>query len=315
MQNKEKPTIAMLLDTEHLYGEAESRLGPLVSSLLIGGAPILLYVYFGLFVYIPVWLFAIVEVIFATRVVMKIMGRESYRMSMFKRTLYDQYSETASMMNIKTIHPDGCIEYNNGTIVYLVASFNGTCEDEVARSIELRKFITNLLGDYVADIYIQNIIISDELRKYYDKVSKFGRNESARNFIKIIDYTLSLTEDTSLVQCTIYTLRGRRSDWKDMQQQLDTACKSRTAKVYKTVYRVSDPDEINYILNTDIGTVISINDLLRNKYMTKDYGTSKVLAYDLDNSKVIEQGRSAAKPILPEQTAASFHVVYKEDEE
>ena len=313
MNKKEKPTIAMLLDTEHLYGISESRMGPLVTSLLIGGAPILLYVYFGLFMYIPVWLFIIFEVLFAIRVIMKIQGREGYRMQMFKRTLYDQYSEAASIMNIKTIHPDGCIEFNNGTILYLVASFNGTCEDEIARSIELRKFLTSMLGDYVADIYIQNVVMSDELRKYYDKVSKFGRNESAKNFIKIIDYTLSLTEDTSLVQCTIYALRGRRSDWKEMQHQLNTACKSITAKVYKTVYRVSDPDEINYILNTDIGTVISIGELLRNKYMTKDYGTSKVLAYDLDNSKVIEQGRSAVKPVLPEQTAAGFHVVYEEE--
>lgn len=316
MENKnEKPTIGMLLDIEHLYGEHESRLGPWLTSLLLGGAPILLYVYFGLFSVIPIWIFAPLEVFFIIRVIMKIQGRESYRMQIFKRQLYDEYTTSASLMNIKTIHPDGCVEYVNGTIMYLVACFNGTCEDEVRRSIDLRKLLQNLLGEYIADIYIHNITMVAELRDYYNRVNRFDKNDSAKNFIKIIDYTLSLTEDTSMVQCTIYALKGKRSDWKDMQHQINVAVKSKTAKVYKTIYRVKDPDEINSILNRDIDTTVSISELLRNKYKTRDYGSSSVLAYDLGSDKVIEQGKAAVKPVIPEQTASGFHVVYQEDKD
>lgn len=310
---KQKPTIGMLLDIEHLYGEHESRLGPLLTSLLVGGAPLLIYVYFGLFSVIPIWIFAPFELIFIVRVVMYIQGREPYRMKMFKRQLYDQYTTASSLMNVKTIYPDGCIEYLNGTIMYLVASFNGTCDDEVRRSIELRRFMQNLLGEFLADVYIHNITLSPELRDYYNRVSRFGRNDSARNFIKIIDYTLSLTEDTSMVQCTIFALKGRRSDWKDMQHQINVAVKSKTAKVYKTVYRVKDPEEIDMILCRDIDTTINVSELLRNKYKTNDYGSSSVLAYDLGDDKIIEQGKSAVKPIIPEQTASSFHVVFEEE--
>ena len=226
MNNKDnaKPTIGMLLDIEHLYGEHESRMGPLLMSLCLGGAPILIYVYFGMFEYIPIWIFAPIEVYIIIRVILKIQGRESYRMKIFKRQLYDEYSSTAQFVNIKTIHPTGCIEYVNGNIMFLVCCFNGTCEDEVRRSIDVRKLLVGLLGEYVFDVYIHNITISPELRDYYNKVSRFSKNDSAKNFIKIIDYTLSLTENTSLVQCTIFAIRGKKSDWKDIQHQITVAC-------------------------------------------------------------------------------------------
>lgn len=307
MSDKKKETIGMLLDIEHLYGEHESRLGPLLISLCLGGAPILFYVYFGLFKYIPVWLFAPIEVFIIIRVILKIQGRESYRMKIFRRQLYDEYSSTAQYVNVKTIHDSGCIEFVNGRVMFLVCCFNGTCEDEVRRSIDVRKLLTGLLGDYEFDIYIHNINVSPELREYYNKVNRFDRNDSARNFIKIIDYTLSLTENTSLVQCTIFAVRGRMSDWKDIYNQIKIACNSKAAKCYKTIYPVRDPEEITDILNRDIDSTVQIQELLRSKYATEDYGTSKVLAYDLPEDKEIVQGKEAVKPIIPKQTAHGFH--------
>lgn len=305
--NKGKPTIAMLLDIEHLYGEHESRLAPLLMSLLIGAAPILIYVYFGLFAYIPIWLFAPVEVIVIIRAILIIQGRESYRMKIFKRQLFDNYSATSQFFNIKTIHKDGCIEYVNGNIMYLVCCFNGTCDDEVRHSIDVRKLLVSLLGEYIYDVYIHNVVLSQELREYYNKVARFNKNDSARNFIKIIDYTLSLTENTSLVQCTIFAVKGKRSDWKDISTQLKLACNSKSSKCYKSIYMVNNPAEISDILNRDIDTTVQAQDLLRDKYATEDFGTSKVLAYDLPEDQEVIQGKKAIKPVIPEQTKSGFH--------
>lgn len=312
MSNK-KETIGMLLDTEHVYGQAESRLTPILLSLCLSCVPIIVYVYFGLFSIIPIWLFTPLELFVILRCVMIIQGREPYRLRIFKRRLYDEYLSSADLMNIKTIHPDGCIEYVNGTIMYLVACFNGTCENEVRRSVEVRKLMENMLEGYVFDIYIHNITMSFELREYYNKVSRFSKNDSARNFIKIIDYTLGLTNDTSMLLCTLFAVKGRRSDWKDLQHQINIACSSRVAKVYKTIYRVKSQEEINYILNRDIDTTISIAELLRSKYNTNEYGTSKVLAYDLEDDQVIVQGEQAKNPIIPEAPEESFHIAFKED--
>ena len=59
---------------------------------------------------------------------------------------------------------------------------------------------------------------------------------------------------------------------------------------------------------------MNIEDLLRKKYKTGNYNTSKVLAYDLPDDKIIEQGRRAAKPVIKQSKPTGFHVAYKEKE-
>ena len=312
MNEKEKPTIGMLLDIEHLYGEHSGRLAPWIYAMCLPGIPLLFYVYLGLFEVIPIWIAAPIFVILAIRGVMIFPGRESYRMEVFKRQLNDEYASTASLMNIKTIHPDGCIEYINGKIMYIVCCFNGTTDDEVNRSIQLRKLLEAMFGDFIADIYIHNLNDSPALRNYYNNVAAFEHNMSAKNFINMIDHTLTLTEDTSLVQCTTYCIKGTRSDWKQIKSQIDTAIGSRAARCYKNLYRVEDPDAINEVLNRNVDSVINITELLRRKYATQSYESSKVLAYDLPDDKEITQGKASIKPVIPEQTKHSFHTVYKE---
>lgn len=307
-----KPTIGMLLNINHFYGQSESRLGPTLITVCAICAPILIYVYFSLFNYIPIWLFVPFEIFFAIRMVMIIPGREGYRVNIFRRRLHDNYTPTAKLLNIKTIHEDGCIEYLNGNIMYLVCCFNNTSADVVQRSIRLRKFLTSLLGEYVFDIYIHNLVDSPALRNYYDKVQTFERNDSAVNFVKIIDHSIKKTTDGSMIQATIYAIKGKRSDWKDIKHQIDIACASSNAKVYKSVSRVNDAEVINDILNRNIDSVINIDDLLRRKYQTGDYDTSKVIAYDLPEDKIVVQGKSRQEAIIPKTKSNSFHVKFEE---
>ncbi len=314
MEEKTKPTIGMLLDIEHIYGQHESRIGPIITSLCIAGIPPCLYVYFGWFNYIPIWIAIPIEIFIIIRVIMMIQGRESYRLKMYKRQLFDEFTSTSKYMNIKTIHDDGLIEYLNGNVSYLVCCFNGSNSNPVQHSVSVRKFLTSLIGDYNFDIYIHNINTTPELREYYKKVSQFNRNSSATNFIKIIDYNLQLVQDNSLVQCTIYALKGRRSDWKDMKKQIDTACHSQIARVYKTCFRVDDPYVVSDIIDRNIDSTMNIQELLRSKYATGNYDTSKVIIYDLPEDKEVIQGKRRKKPVLKEPPKNSFHQVYKESE-
>lgn len=314
MEN-EIQTIGMLLDIEHLHGEHEGRLGPLLLALCLCAAPILFYIYFQLFLYVPIWLFAIIELFWSARVLMKLLGRENHRVQVYKRQLNDDYTDTASLLNVSTIHPDGCIEYRNGKIAYLVCCFNGTCDDDVQHTVQLRKLLDSLLGDYQYDTYIQNITDSPALQAYYEKVCKFDRNVSARNFINIIDHNIELTEDSSLVTCTVYAIKGYRSDWKNIRTQIDLALGSRAARVYKNIYRVDNPDDANAIMNRDIDTVINVSDLLRRKYSNQQYDTSKVLAYDLPDNEIILQGQQAQVKVVDESVnGAGFHTLFKDED-
>ncbi len=307
-------TIGMLLDIEHLHGEHEGRLGPLLSTMLICAAPVLLFIYTGAYVILPIPVFIVFEVILSLRTVMIILGRERHRVKQFKKQLNDDYTNTADLMNIRTIHPDGCVEYTNSKIIYLVCCFNGTSDDEIQSSIQLRRLLENMVVDYEFDVYIHNVNDSPALRDYYNKIKNFAHNDSARNFINIIDHTIKLTGDTSLVQCTIYAIKGYRSDWKTIKTQIDAALNSKVARRYKTMYRVSDVSLINEILNRNIDSTVPVNDLIRRKYSTQQYSSSKVLAYDLPEGVEIVQGLGTAKPVVNDVAPKkSFHIEYKED--
>lgn len=312
MKTEEKETIGMLLDVEHFYGEHEGRMAPVIVTFLVIGIPILLYVYYSLFTIIPIWVFITFELFFAVRMILIILGRESYRLKMYKRQLFDSYTAAADLVTIKAVHADGCIEYTNGVVEYLVVCFNGTIEDKVRHSVALRKFITLLAGDFMFDMYIHNINTTPMLSSYYDKIHNIGPTEAASNFIEILDDNRKRTTDKSKVQCIIFVVRGRRSDWKDIKCQIDTTISSDASKAFKTVYRVSSMEEANLIINRDADTNVFIQDLLRIKHKTGNYMTSRVIKYDAsstDNISVNDTETASDPPTV--KGGKSFHITHK----
>lgn len=305
-------TIGMLLDIEHLYGQHEGRMAPVMLTLILISVPILLYLYFGAYMFFPIWLFVLLELVYSLRIVMLIPGRERHRVKLYKRQINDEYTSTADLLNIKTVHEDGCIEYINGKICYLVCCFNGTTDDEISRSIMLRKFLESVVGDFEFDTYIHNLTDSPALRDYYNKVKNFNRNESASNFVGIIDHNVELTENTSTVQCTIYSVTGYRSDWKTIKTQIDTAISSSVAKCYKLIRRLDSVEDIESVINRDVDSVIHITELMRKKYSTSQYASSKVIAYDVPEGSEVIQGRDALEKVIEDVAPRkSFHVEYK----
>ena len=319
---QEKDKIPFLLDIEHFYGNAEGRLAPLVTTLLIIAAPLMLYVYFGIFEFIPIWAFIPVEIIIAARAIMIIPGREAYRLKMFRRQLYDEYTSTANLINIRTIHSggytpkgstvsqDGLVEYSNGRIAYFVQAYNGTVSNDIQHTKNLRKFLRQLCGDQPYDIYIMNINTASTLNDYYAKISNFDRNESADNFIKIIDHNKERVENNSMLQTIVFCIKGYKSDWREIKVNIVNTLKSKDAKCFKTVKLLETEDEINAVINRNIDTVVNINELLRRKYKTDDYGTSKVLKFDVTPDETIQIGTPPVNTILPETAPNSFHVSY-----
>lgn len=309
-EEEKKQTVGMLLDINNMYGEHQGRLAPWLYAVGLGAAPALIYMYLNAFYVFPIWLFVPLNIFWFIMMLAIFPGRQRYRVMIYKRQLNDDYMDSAELMKIKTIHPDGCIEFLNSNIMYLVTAFNGTSDDEVQSSVQLRKLLEAMFVGLEYDVHIHNINDSESLRQYYQKVARFDKNESASNFMQMIDHTIELTNNTSSVQQTIYVVHGYKSDWKKIKEQLDGAISSTLSRRYKTLYRVKDPDEISAIFNRDSDTIINIEALMRKKYADETYYNSKVLAYDLPDDQVIIQGRQAVEPIIKEAPKKSFHTAY-----
>lgn len=301
--DKELPKVAMLLDIEHFYGESEGRLGPTIIFLCIGFAPLLLYGYYTLYLLIPIWLFLPIWLFYLLRCGLTILGDEKTRLNNFLKQLNDIFAAIYDMLRVKTIHEDGCVEYITGNISYFVVTYNGTSDDDVKRSILLKKFQNILVGDFSYDIGSQNITEINTLDRRYSNVKLFADEDSARDFIDIIDHNRNIVQRSSLLTRVVYEIKGRKSDWKLMRENIDSALNSSAVKAFKLAYLVSDKSEIEEIMARDIDGVISLEEMLRKKYCTKQYYGSYVAGYD-DSELQIEESK--------ETIEEGFHIKYEE---
>lgn len=280
----EDEKVSMLLDIDNFYGEHEGRLAPTIKFLVIGAAPLLLWVYTGFVV--PSWLFWPLFVIWVVRVGLITLGREKERLEQFRKTIYDDYASIYELLRLKTIHPDGCMEYVDGKVAYAVQAVNGTTYDSLARSQQIRDFLSLFGDDYDVDVYIQNITDLRSLEERYNNVKFFVDPEAARDFIDIIDHNRNVVYSQSRLTRTVFVVKGRKNDWTEIRDNCKMAIYSAAAKAFKEV-RICDRDDIQRVLNDDIRGVVDLDDLLQRKYATHQYYDSKVVYFDEapDNEK------------------------------
>lgn len=310
---KDKPTIGMLLDIEHYNGEHSGRLAPILIPLIVAAIPILFYMYSGLFTIIPLWIFIPIEIVVVIRVIQIVPGRERYRLSLYRKQINDDYLSMADMNQIKTIYENGCVEYVDNSVHFFILGFNGTIDKPMEHAMLLSDFLTTLIANYTYNIYLQNITDTNILTHYYDRVNRFQKNNSASNFIDILDYDKKLTEETSLVQGLIIELICPKSDWKTTLQHINDSLRDYSFSVFKTIELLTDYREINAILNRDIDSVVNIEELLRLRYKTGDYKGSHVLTYDVAGKDNIVLGDTRTVKIIPDAPIETFHILYEDE--
>lgn len=313
MAIQQKPTVGMLLDINNYSGEHSGRLGPWIATIAFLAVPPMLFVYFGLYQVVPVFIAIPAYLFLAVRILLIIPGREKYRLEGYKKVLNGIYTEISSMLRVKQIYDDGCTEFVDGTIHYYVVALNNTIEDKNQHARELERWLASVVGDCEFNIYIPNIIDAPMLMSYYDKVNAFSRNESANNFVQVIDTLQDLVRDTSLLQLQIFDIKGYRSDWKTIRAQIDSAVLDAN-KLFKYVYRVNNSEAINAIINRDIDSVVIVDDMLRMKYRTGAYASSEVLAWD-DTDSEVSIGDNKQTSVLPPEKENSFHIAYTDEKD
>ena len=284
--------VSMLLDIDNFYGEHEGRLGPTLKFLLIGGAPLLLWVYTGFL--IPAFLFFPLWVVWLVRVCLITLGREKDRLVQFRKQINDDYASIYELLHIKTIHPDGCIEYVNGMVAYAVIAVNGTTYDPTSRAQQIHDFMSLFGNDYDVDVYVQNITDMKSLEERYNNVKLFVDSDAAKDFIDIIDHNRKVVYSQSRLTRIVFVVKGRKSYWTDIRDNSKMAIYSGSAKAFKEV-KIGLRDDIQEVLNTDIRGVVDLDSLLQKKYSTHQYFGSKVLYFDEkpeeDEGQVVSEER------------------------
>lgn len=305
--------IDMLLDVEHFYGEHEGTVKDKVIFVLAAGLPLTVYVYYGLFYIIPASMAIPIWILYTVRIALYILGDEPTRVKYFKKMIHDVFSSLYELLRITHIHEDGLVEYLGGTVVYFVVAYNGDDEDHLQHSATVTKFIESCTDNRDFDIYIQNINETSTLAARYKDVKLFADEDAAQDFVDIIDYNSKIVNESSTLQKIVFAFKGHRGDWKDMKQSIDGAIHSKVAKSFKTVYRVTDENEIEELMSRDMDGVLSLTDVMRNKYCTGEYFGSRVLCYDDDKTTVPKSMKKHKQQVNYNKPANNFHTMYKGD--
>lgn len=269
--------VAMLLDIDNFYGEHTGRLGPTIKFLVAGSVPMLLWVYTGFI--IPYFLFLPAWAVWVVRMALITIGRERERLVQYRKQINDQYSPISDLLNIKTIHPDGCIEYINGRVAYMVVAVNGSVYDSTSRAQQIQAFLSLFGNDYDIDVYVQNITDMKSLEERYNHVQLFVDADAAQDFIDIIDHNRNVVYSQSLLTRVVFVVKGRKTEWKDIRDNCKTAVFSASSKAFKEV-TLASREEIEDVLNTDVRGVVDLDNILQEKYTTHQYYGSKVLYFD-----------------------------------
>lgn len=287
--DNDKPKIQMLLDIENIFGESTRGLGKFVLTLIAIAALPLLILYTSAFLFIPWQILVIACIIWAIWMILLILGEQGRRLANYKRLRDDAFSLTDDMVRIKTIHPNGCIEYVNGAVAFFVVMYNNSSVDVVRKSQQFDRFINIAVGKHPFDIYVQNLTDTDELDGKYANVTLFSDDEAAEAFMEIIDFNREKVSSSSTLTRNILCVRGTKYQWKDIYGDLMSAVSSESSRVFRQCYIATDREQIEAIISRDIDGHIDLEGLMQKKYYTGNKRNSKIISYDYKDLKPVEK--------------------------
>lgn len=296
--DNDKPKIQMLLDIENIFGESTRGLGKFVITLLVALTPPLLIGYTSMYMFVPWQILVVFCLIWAIRAAMIILGDERARLRDFKKQRDDVFAATKDMVRVRTIHPNGCVEYTTGNVAFFIVTYNDSSKDTVAKSRQIDRFINLAVGRQPFNIYIQNITETDQLDNKYNNVTLFSDMEAAEAFMEIIDFNRAAVADSSTLTRNIISVCGPKYQWKQILSNIQSALDSEASRVFRTAYLVTDEEEIENIMSRDVDGNVDLVEMMQKKYYTGQTFGSKVISYDYKDKKRAAEKRKEEEPTV-----------------
>lgn len=273
-----------LLDIEKFNGKFEGRSSPallflgciLAPPLLLWSVVINLIAKYGAGLVLTITI--IIYVLYVARLALIILCHEKERKARYKKHLYRKYDDVSDIVRVKNVQIDGCVEYFNGTISYMVVAYNGNVET-FSKFSKIAEFIQLIPGHFDTSCMVQNLSDTTQIDKYYQGVGNFTDRDTARDYLKILDRNREFVEDNSLVVRIVYNIHGKATDRIELKRLLMS---SLPKKAYYEVHMASR-EEVLEVFSHEIGTTLDIETMIANRFARGRYFKSKVIGYDVGN--------------------------------
>jgi hypothetical protein len=305
-------TVNHLLNVERSSGRSGKRFTQILIFFALTGLPLMLFFprwYFWLKDYIgyggAFWATAIPFVLYALRLGLFLFGNEKARTAHFKAHIESKYDEPENLIAVKTVHEDGCIEYFNGSIAYMVIALNGNVEG-TEKFAQVKQYF-DAISEYRQTILIQNVVDNTSLERYYAQIKRFEDKSIARDFLEILDYNRKYIGDNSLVVRTIFVVFGRPNDRAAIRGLLADAMPK---KAYYTI-AVASRNEVLDVLKEDTGVYLDLDAMLVSRVAAGRYYGSRVLSYERSKIAVAAERNKRISVSRPGADKREFIPVWK----
>lgn len=276
----QKEKINMLTPINNIFGTHESRVSPVLAYLAVAVFPVLVYITYLPF-WIPIWLFVIFEVLWAARWALKLLGKEDARLEEYRKSSKNIYENSKDLVKIAHCYDGGMIEYQNGTITIVLTGYTRMYANDNVYSSDLERFMAQL-DKYTPDVYLHQVVGEDNLQDASENLRVYDDKEFMEQRSDLYAYNDNFVNTNSKLWRFTFAVKAYKHNWKTTEEDLEAVINSAVAKRVFFYIEIAKKDVVSSIASRDIGAYLSIDELLRDKYVNDNYDGSRVLFYGDD---------------------------------
>lgn len=292
--------INVLMNIDNYFGEHQGRMGPTLLFISLLLVPPIVYVVFLLKV-IPIWVFLVFEVLFGIRVGLKTLGREDEKLRVYKAAAEDAYANADDVVSVASVQEDGLIDYENGTIAYIISAFTTTYFDENRLVQDMAQFLEQL-NPYVYHIHSHMVYKEELLQDDLTDLTIYTDTDLLQERLDFYDYQDEYCDECTELYRINFVVVAPRYDWKKLRSKLEVLVKSSKASVFKKCV-LCNKEQVNNVMSRDLLVYVDLAAMLQKKYKNSEYYGSKVYYYgeEVQESVPTEPGYEGRRVVEEQQ--------------
>lgn len=274
-----KEKINTLLNIGNYFGEFQGKTLPIVIFIGVVAAPLLGWL-FILQMAVPFLWFLPIWIIWIIHWALVIPGKEKEKMKQYDTQRSDEYKAADELIHTSHIHEDGLIEYQSGTVAYILTGFMKDFIKDKKMSLALEVLFEELdmwNWDYFAQNVVDEVLTEDGLpncAKYVDKQVIADR-------IDFYNYQDNYSRNHTSLYRHVFLVYSSKVNWKKMRNHLEELVSSETCDCFNEIY-ICDKKQVSDICNRDLCAYVDLMSMLTKKYDNDEFYGSKVMWYDSD---------------------------------
>ena len=279
--DQKKDKINILLNIDNYYGKHTGGMGRVLLFGISVCAPFLIYTFVFVNI-IPFKWFLIPFIPYTIIMALRIIGRETERTIAYLKQLNDEYATAKELIKIMDIHEDGLVEYNNGTICYIIQAYGYSYFNDNKYSKDLEEFLSAITTKYEVDIYGHLVVEELETSKSdLEKLSVYNDQEILKERLEFYKYQDKFTNNNSKLYRLNFVVKSYKNKWGRLSKDIRNLVNSEIVQCFSSV-KICNREEAIDVISRDCTLYVDLGEMLRNKHDVENFFGSKVLYFGDD---------------------------------